>query len=222
MNFKVAETFISINGEGKLAGELSVFVRFAGCNLSCAYCDTSWANSESVNYTTMSESEIFEYIKNTKIKNVTITGGEPLIQERIMCLLNLLATDDSLSVEIQTNGSVDIRPFLNIFPNPPAFTLDYKTKSSEMNHLMALDNYNYLKPSDTVKFVVGDVDDLLQAKSIIENYDLTNKCNVHLSSIFGKIGWAQIVDFMKENNMRGVRLQPQLHKIIWDPNLRGV
>lgn len=221
MNYKVVEMFVSINGEGRCCGELSVFVRFAGCNLDCSYCDTSWANLESTKYQILTEQEIYGYIKSTKVSNVTLTGGEPLIQDDIATLLDLLSNDPALNVEIETNGSVDINPFTTISPRL-SFTLDYKVKSSHMESFMNLENYSFLKPKDTVKFVVGDLNDLIKTKSIIDQFDLGSKCNVHLSCIYGNISFAQIVDFMKDHKMNGVRLQPQLHKIIWDPNLRGV
>lgn len=79
--FKVAEKFVSINGEGTKAGELSLFIRFCSCNLSCSFCDTRWANENSVSFREMSESEIADYADATGICNVTLTGGEPLLQK---------------------------------------------------------------------------------------------------------------------------------------------
>ena len=77
---RVAEKFISINGEGTRAGELAVFVRFTGCNLRCSYCDTMWANEPGCPYEEMSPAQICDYVQSTGIKNVTLTGGEPLLQ----------------------------------------------------------------------------------------------------------------------------------------------
>ena len=76
---RVAEKFISINGEGTRAGELAVFVRFTGCNLRCSYCDTMWANEPDCPYEEMIPEQICEYVRSTGIKNVTLTGGEPLL-----------------------------------------------------------------------------------------------------------------------------------------------
>lgn len=222
MKYKVVEKFISVNGEGSLAGQLAVFIRFAGCNLRCSYCDTQWANEEGVKYKEMSENDIYGFIKETAITNVTLTGGEPLLQEGIGRLLCLLATDHRLRVEIETNGSVEFREFSEITPNRPVFTVDYKLGSSGIEHTMKVGNFDCLKPQDTVKFVAGSMKDLETAKHILEKYGLTNKCGVHLSPVFGKIEMTTIVEFMKQNKMNGVRLQPQLHKIIWHPDTRGV
>ena len=221
MKFKVVEKFISVNGEGPLSGQLVVFIRFAGCNLNCSYCDTTWANSEDVCYDFMTSEEIYNHIKSTDIRNVTLTGGEPLLQEGIIELLEVLSKDNSLHVEIETNGSVPLEEFLNI-ENPPSFTMDYKLPSSNMEDKMDLNNFKYLSDKDTVKFVSGSMADLQKAKYIIDKYELSGRTKVYISPVFGQIDLEAIVDFMKDNKMNGVNLQMQLHKIIWDPNKRGV
>ena len=222
MHYKVVEKFVSVNGEGNFAGKLAVFIRFAGCNLRCSYCDTMWANMANVEYTLMTEKDIYDYIKSTKITHITLTGGEPLIQENMLALLEFLALDISLNVEIETNGSVDIQSFLNIKPKQPNFTMDYKLESSNMQDKMVVGNFNHLKKDDVVKFVVGNSADLEKFKLIIEKYGLIERCNVHLSPIYGEISMSEIVDFMKENLLNEVTFQPQLHKIIWHPTARGV
>ncbi len=221
--FKVVEKFVSINGEGNTAGQLAVFVRFVGCNLNCSYCDTKWANDvNNVSYEEMSAEDIFNYIKETGIKNVTLTGGEPLLQEGIIQLLSLLATDNNLRVELETNGSIDLSSFISIAPNRPIFTMDYKLSSSGMEAAMIISNFELLSTQDAVKFVVSDVSDLEVAKKLIEKFRLIDKCSVHFSPVFDKINMQTIVEFMKQNKMNGVRLQPQLHKFIWHPTMRGV
>jgi len=127
--YKVVEKFISINGEGVFAGQLAVFIRFQGCNLSCSFCDTSWANADNAPYIFMTEHQIYDYIKETGIKNVTLTGGEPLLAPDILTLIQLLATDQFLRIEIETNGSIDLHSFTGI-SNSPTFTMDYKLPGS--------------------------------------------------------------------------------------------
>ena len=143
MDFKVVERFVSINGEGRRSGQLAIFIRFAGCNLNCSYCDTLWANEKDVSYELISSKDIYDYIKSQKIKNVTLTGGEPLMQKGIVELLKVLSKDKELYVEIETNGSVLLDEFLDI-ENSPSFTMDYKLPSSNMENKMALDNFRYL------------------------------------------------------------------------------
>ncbi len=219
--FRITEKFTSINGEGVRAGQLAVFIRFAGCNLDCSYCDTKWANQTDTPYTLMTENEIYDYIKETGIKNVTITGGEPLIQPDIEVLIETLSCDISLNVEIETNGSADIGRFSRI-SIPPMFTMDYKLPSSGMEKFMNTDNFNYLCKDDTVKFVAGSHNDLETAYQIIEKYNLIKKCHVYISPVFGSINPEDIVEFMKQKKLNDVNLQLQLHKIIWSPDKKGV
>ncbi|QZY57590.1 putative 7-carboxy-7-deazaguanine synthase QueE [Crassaminicella profunda] len=221
MMYKVVEKFVSVNGEGRLSGQLAVFIRFKGCNLDCSYCDTKWANKEDTPYTLMSKEEIYNYIKSTGVKNVTLTGGEPLLQEHIIPLIEYLAMNQELSMEIETNGSISIKDF-SILENPPRFTMDYKLPSSNMEEKMLVDNFYYLEKEDTVKFVVGNKDDLYRAKTIITRYELTKKTQVYLSPVFNQIDLKEIVEFMKKHTMNGVTLQMQLHKIIWNEEMRGV
>ena len=89
MEFKVAEKFVSINGEGTKAGQPAVFIRLAGCNLRCSYCDTMWANSSDAPHEKMTETEIADYVKSTGITNVTLTGGEPLMAENVSVVLSI-------------------------------------------------------------------------------------------------------------------------------------
>ena len=108
MSFKVVEIFESINGEGMRAGELAVFVRMKGCNLSCNYCDTMWANEADCEFEEMTADRIVERVKKSGIKNVTLTGGEPLLQKDADKLLKLFSDEKDIRVEIETNGSVNL------------------------------------------------------------------------------------------------------------------
>ena len=100
MTYPIVEKFISINGEGTRCGQLSVFIRFAGCNLNCSFCDTRWANKSDVPCENLSAQQIYEYILSTKVTNITLTGGEPLLVPGILTLLEKLSKDESLYVEI--------------------------------------------------------------------------------------------------------------------------
>ena len=154
---RVVEKFVSINGEGLRSGELAVFIRFANCNLRCSYCDTKYSFINPI-YTEESIDELVEYVKSTGVKNVTLTGGEPLIQNEIKELMIELSNIGN-RIEIETNGSINIAPYLNI-PNV-TFTLDYKLKGSGMEKYMDLTNYDLLRKNDVIKFVVSDYDDFI-------------------------------------------------------------
>ncbi|MCD7837973.1 MAG: putative 7-carboxy-7-deazaguanine synthase QueE, partial [Clostridiales bacterium] len=191
---KVVEKFISINGEGPRAGELAVFVRFQGCNLRCSYCDTQWANERDCPYEDQSPAEIDAYIRATGVVNVTLTGGEPLLQREMGALLALLLRNGALRVEIETNGAVDLAPFCG--EHRPVFTMDYKLPSSGWEQAMKPENFSLLEDRDTVKFVCGSREDLERAGAVIAEYDLTRRCHVYLSPVFGAIDPAEMVDYM--------------------------
>ena len=218
--YNVVEKFVSINGEGQRSGELAVFIRLAKCNLRCNYCDTMWANEENVCVTPMTKEDIYNYILDTKVKNITLTGGEPLLDIEVKELIEYIVKDSSLLLEIETNGSIDLNLFRLDVKNL-SFTMDYKGPSSEMEGFMLMKNFETISELDTIKFVVGDYNDLLKAKEIIEKYDLIDRCSVYFSSVYKKIELDEIVEFMKKFNLNGVRLQLQMHKFIWG-NKQGV
>ncbi len=221
IKFRVAEQFISINGEGTRAGELAVFVRLCGCNLHCSYCDTQWANQENVSYSLQTAEEIVQAILQTGIRNVTLTGGEPLRTPHVEVLIAAITAESTLSLEIETNGSIALQPFAAIQPRP-IFTMDYKLPSSGMEAQMNLENLALLQPQDTVKLVVGSLTDLERGAEVIQQYELTKRCHVYFSPVFGAIDPQEIVAFLMQHRFNGVRLQLQLHKYIWDPQARGV
>ena len=220
MSFPVVEKFVSINGEGPRAGELAAFIRFRGCNLNCSYCDTRWANTGSAPAEMLTASELTEWVNSTGVTNVTLTGGEPLLQQDIGELTDMLISSGHF-VEIETNGSVSVAE-LSARKLRPAFTLDYKLPDSGMEQHMLTENYTYLRECDAVKFVSGSISDLKRAAAVISEYGLTAKCRVYLSPVFGRIEPAEMVEFMKSHALNGVKLQLQLHKFIWSPDERGV
>ncbi len=217
--YQLAEHFISINGEGQWAGCLSLFLRFTGCNLRCSYCDTMWANEKDAPYTLKMTEELLEIARDSGVTNITLTGGEPLLQPHIAELIDSLL-EAGFQVEIETNGAVSLAPLFKKLAVRPSFTMDYKLPSSGMESQMCLDNFARLCETDTLKFVCGSQEDLVRAKEIIDEYHPV--CKIYLSPVFGQIDPKEIVEFMKQNRMNGVRLQLQLHKFIWDPNEKGV
>lgn len=217
--YQLAEHFISINGEGKCAGELALFLRFAGCNLRCDWCDTAWACGKDAPYENVSLcriGEIAEAAISQGVRNVTLTGGEPLLQENILAVMRRLV-EMGLRVEVETNGAVPLKSFHDC---GAVFTMDYKLPSSGMEQHMCTENFALLRECDCVKFVCGSRADVFRAKEIAEQYQ--PQCALYLSPVFGRIDPAEIVDIMKEQRMGNFRLQLQLHKFIWDPMARGV
>lgn len=243
---KVVEIFNSIEGEGKRAGELSTFIRLYGCNLRCSYCDSAYSYSIEDNaYEIMSIDTILNICKEYGTKNITVTGGEPLIHEDIKYLLYALSKE-GFNVNVETNGSIFIRKYYNSdgtlkdeYQNV-WFTVDYKCPSSKMESKMCIDNFNLAKyPLQNVvyKFVVGSQQDLEKTLDIITKYilitwevslpDLAKLNNmIYISPIYGQIEPKEIVKFLQKHKLYNkyvpIRLQLQLHKYIWHPDERGV
>ena len=213
----VNEIFRSIEGEGIRAGYPTTFIRLFGCNLGCSYCDTRYSCS-GADYVEKSVDDIVAECSVSQIKRVTITGGEPLIHKDIELLVYKL-TQQGYEINIETNGSIDVEPFIH-FDNV-IITMDWKSLSSGMNELMCKANLALLRPQDVLKFVVGTTADLFDMQGVIEKYEI--KAVKFVSPIFGQIRPESIVDFIVYRpNLMDVRMQIQMHKVIWDPAKRGV
>ena len=164
--FPVVEIFDSIEGEGKRTGYMSTFIRFAGCNLRCSYCDTAYA----------------------------------------------LSADDA-AAEYTADELAQI-----VF-----YTMDWKSPSSGMSEAMKLENLQErLTPADVVKFVVATKDDLDDMAYTISHLLPAARPLLYVSPVWGEIEAAALVDFVKEKGLDDVCVQVQLHKIIYDPEARGV
>lgn len=214
----VNEIFRSIEGEGIRAGFPAIFVRLFGCNLGCSYCDTEYSCS-GADYSEKSVDEIVaECQKYPQVSRITLTGGEPLIHKDIRLLVfELLAK--GYEINIETNGSVDISPFVNM--DKVIITMDWKSPSSGMNGLMNKRNLALLRPQDVLKFVVGSTADLFEVTKVMEHFEI--KAQPFISPVFGKISPQSIVAFMLTvPALKDCRLQIQLHKVVWDPTKRGV
>ena len=214
----VNEIFYSIDGEGLRTGELAIFIRLSGCNMNCSYCDTKYALKKTSG-TFMSIDEIINEISKYNCKNITLTGGEPLLFEESNDLIEKLL-ERGYKINIETNGSIDITKYLG----KCLITMDYKLPSSNMEQYMKLSNLEKLTENDVLKFVTEETD-FETIKKILVEYNL--KCYVYISPIFNKIEPYKIVEFMKKLseqniNMETVRTQVQLHKVIWNPDERGV
>lgn len=218
---KVIEIFTSIDGEGKRAGLPVVFVRFAGCNLRCSYCDTKYSYGEGIDPIEpkeMSIEEIYDEVFKTGIGEVTLTGGEPLLQSDIYTLIGRLALIANVNVE--TNGS--IRPIDCAYADAGDvfYTMDYKCGSSGQSSHMHMNAINYLSRNDVLKFVVGSEEDMDQAQKVM--HEMKGNPQVYFSPVFGEIEPKEIVTYILKNKLYDCKVQVQLHKIIWHPEERGV
>ena len=213
---KVNEIFKSIDGEGKRAGLPTTFIRLCGCNLRCNYCDTTYA-FDSTGADDMSVDDIIESCINIDIRSITITGGEPLVHPAIHTLLATMDRSDRFDINVETNGTVD--PSIYHHLKNVWFTVDYKCPSSGEEARMIDKAFTSLRDKDVLKFVVGSDEDLNRAAEIIHRYNPSSQ--IYLSPVFGYEP-KHIVEFMLEKHLYNCKVQLQMHKIIWDPNMRGV
>ncbi|MCF8354105.1 MAG: 7-carboxy-7-deazaguanine synthase QueE [Melioribacteraceae bacterium] len=210
---KVNEIYFSIQGESSKAGLPCVFVRLTYCNLRCTYCDTEYAFYEGKD---QSIDEIISEVKKFNCNLVEITGGEPLVQEESIDLMKRLC-DDGFDVMLETGGSLSIK---NI-DERVMIILDLKTPSSGMLKKNLYDNIDIIKQRDEIKFVIGSREDYEWTKEVIEKYNLTSKCGILFSVVFGKLEPVKLVNWILEDNLN-VRFQLQMHKFIWEPGKKGV
>lgn len=210
---KVNEIYASIQGESTFAGLPCTFVRLTYCNLRCSYCDTEYAFYEG---TEMPIEEIIKKVQEYGNNLIEITGGEPLVQPLSLNLMTELANLGNM-VLLETGGSLSIEkvdPRVHII-------MDIKTPSSKMEKKNRYDNISFLKQTDEVKFVLGSQEDITWAIEKIHEFNLTNKCKVLFSPVFGTIEPVEIVDRIVQEQLP-VRFQLQLHKFIWPVEQKGV
>lgn len=221
-SLNVVEIFHSIEGEGIRTGMPVTFIRLAGCNLRCLYCDTTYAQ----NITDGELISIDEIVKRVRFKAVTITGGEPLLHENpVIELINKLNKEGHY-VNIETNGSISILPFvLPVRSGRGFFTVDYKCPCSGMQDKMVEENFSIMDENDVLKFVVSSEEDLLTIRNFLSSFP-NFKGKIFISPCFGKIDLKYLVDEIKLLKLKfsrfDIRFQIQLHKIVWNPEERGV
>lgn len=211
MDMMVNEIFLSIQGEGLLTGYPTVFVRFMGCNLRCSYCDTTYSYHEGKE---ISVEDIVDKIESYGYQRVCLTGGEPLIQKDLQDLLDALK---GYRITIETNGSISLESFK--LHSGQTFVMDVKTPSSGQHHMMCFSNLHKITNEDEIKFVIGNRQDYVWSKEIIDKH--YNKGKITFSPVFGKIEPQVMVEWILEDRL-DVRFGLQLHKIIFDPQRRGV
>lgn len=209
----VHEIYTSIQGESTYAGLPCTFIRTTACNLRCRYCDTKHAFLEGG---PLSLDEVFTRVEARGVKLVEFTGGEPLLQQGTFTLMTRFA-DAGYTVLLETSGSVDIR---EVDPRVVRI-VDFKTPYSGEVGANLMEVAQHLTMRDEVKLVLADRADYEWARALIREYSLADKCPVLVSCVFGKLDPKDLVDWMLEDKLP-VRMQIQMHKVIWDPAARGV
>ncbi|OGU70313.1 MAG: 7-carboxy-7-deazaguanine synthase [Ignavibacteria bacterium RBG_16_34_14] len=210
---KINEIYFSIQGESSKAGLPCIFVRLTYCNLRCTYCDTEYAFYEGKDYTI---EQIIDEVKKYDCKLVEVTGGEPLVQDECIDLLKRLS-DEGYKVMLETGGSLSIKSV----DQRVMIIMDLKCPSSGMLKKNLYDNIDFIKPTDEIKFVIGNREDYDWSKELIEKYNLTNKCSILFSVVFGELEPVTLVEWILEDKLNA-RFQLQMHKFIWVPTAKGV
>jgi 7-carboxy-7-deazaguanine synthase len=211
---QINEIFYSIQGESTHAGRPCVFVRLTGCNLRCRWCDTEYAFYEGRK---MTVAQVAAAVAAYECKLVEITGGEPLLQDAVYPLLDmLLAAGDTVMIE--TSGASDISRL-----DPRVIRImDLKCPASGESERNLWSNLDHLSGRDEVKFVIADRGDYEWARDVIRKRDLaTRVAAVLLSPAFGVLESKTLAAWMMEDHLPA-RLQLQIHKHIWEPGTRGV
>lgn len=210
---RITEIFHSIQGESTFAGLPCVFVRLTGCPLRCTWCDTDYAFFGGTDH---SIEQILERVQSYDCELVEVTGGEPLAQSDSHTLLHRLC-QAGFTVLLETSGAVDtvmVDPSVHII-------LDIKCPGSGMTDRMYWPNVERLRPKDEAKFVIQDQRDYEWAKQVVAQYRLTDRCPVLFSPVFGTLDPRQLAEWMLADRL-SIRMQLQLHKHIWAPDMRGV
>jgi 7-carboxy-7-deazaguanine synthase len=210
----INEIFHSIQGESSYAGLPFVFVRLAGCNLRCRYCDTRYAYEEG---TPWELDRILGHLARFHCRRVTVTGGEPLLQEMTSGLISALIAQEYL-VTLETNGSLDIG---QVDPRCVKI-MDIKCPSSGMQTHNRWDNLTQLSAADQIKFVVADkIDFDFACQAVSAQPRPLPPGHILFSPAHGALEPRRLAQWMIEARIEA-RLQLQLHKYIWPDVVRGV
>jgi 7-carboxy-7-deazaguanine synthase len=206
MSLRIHEIFYSLQGESSRVGLPTVFVRLTGCPLRCGYCDTEYAFHGG---STQSFEDILLEVANYQAKFVCVTGGEPLAQKGCLQLLTMLC-DAGYSVSIETSGAMDISQV----DSRVSVIMDIKTPGSGEVTKNLWSNIGHLKVQDEVKFVLVDQADYVWSKQILTEYKISDKCPILFSPSYHTLKADDLAAWVLEDHLP-VRMQVQLHKILW-------
>lgn len=227
----VNEIFLSIDGEGYHAGKSTVFFRTVGCNLRCVWCDSKYTFEPEESSKWMTVEEALNAVKSFDVKHITITGGEPLMEENREWMIDFIDSllDEAYSVDIETNGSIDYKEYKERYGKAQTrnqgdhigvtLITDWKAPSSKMTKKMLESNLQILDTTDIVKIVVED-DDFKEVERVLHS---GTKAMIYISPVFGRVTMEKIPEFViSHKEHTNLCAQIQMHKVFWDPNLRGV
>lgn len=216
---RITEIFHSIQGESTWAGVPCTFVRLTGCPLRCVWCDTAYAFHGGER---MTLTAIVDRVREMGEPVVEVTGGEPLAHPNALPLVEMLL-DDGFSVLVETSGAFDVAPL-----DPRAHKImDLKCPGSGEAHRNLWANLDHLTPRDEVKFVVKDRTDYEWTRRVVRERGLDRRVGdgslraLLVSPVWGEVDLESLASWVLEDRLP-VRLQLQLHKLIWGPTRTGV
>ncbi|GAB7386377.1 putative 7-carboxy-7-deazaguanine synthase QueE [Bacillaceae bacterium] len=229
----MVEIFETVEGEGTKAGHPTTFVRVYNCNLRCTWCDTPYSYAPAKPEFFATVAEIAAKVESYGNKYVCLTGGEPLMHgDKSLKLVQALASLPEIEdVHIETNGAIDLLPFARLreedvhVRKKVRFILDYKLPASGEQEKMIHGNFALLSEKDEIKFVIADENDFLVAVDVLERWH--RKGQPLFSPVWSTMPPERLVALLLKHKrtkrkLLDVKLNMQLHKIIWDPDRRGV
>ncbi len=205
-SLRISEIFFSLQGETSRVGLPTVFVRLTGCPLRCTYCDTTYAFTGGQ---TMTLEAILTEVSRHAPHYVCVTGGEPLAQKNCLLLLRALC-DAGYSVSLETSGALDVSGV----DARVVKVLDIKTPASGEVERNLWSNLEHLNPGDEIKFVLCDEADYQWAKQKLQEHGLAERCAVLFSPAQGQLAARDVAEWILRDHLP-VRLQVQLHKLLW-------
>jgi 7-carboxy-7-deazaguanine synthase len=203
---KVTETFVSIQGEADAVGWPTLFIRLTGCPLRCVYCDTQYAFHGGDWRTT---DQLLEIARDSGVRHVCVTGGEPLAQKSCLELLDALC-DAGYEVSLETSGAMDIAPI----GRRVSRVVDMKTPGSGEAARNRLENLDVLRAHDQLKLVLCSRQDYEWARSLVRERAPGIACQVLFSPSWGQLDPRELAEWILADRL-DVRLQVQLHKYLW-------
>ena len=205
----LSEIFLSIQGESTYAGLPCVFVRLAGCNLSCTWCDTAYANTGAGDRE-LAVDGVMKEVGGYKCGLVEVTGGEPMLQADTLPLTERLL-EDGYEVLIETNGSVD----LSALDERVVKVVDVKCPTSGQAGSFLVDNLEYITPEDEMKFVIGARNDYDFARKFIDDFIKDRTAKLLFAPVKPSMDPRELADWILKDRLN-VRLQLQMHSYIWE------
>lgn len=210
----VKEVYVSLQGESSHQGKLCTFVRLTGCHLRCTWCDSEFSFKGGER---LANAEVLRRVLELRAPMVEVTGGEPLLQPGVYPLMESFL-DAGLTVLLETSGAIDVR----LVPKAVYKIVDLKTPSSKEHDRNDLRNFESMNERDELKFVIGSREDYDWSVEMLRQHRLDQRpFSLLFSTVFSSLEPVKLAEWIIADRLP-VRFQLQQHKVLWEPNARGV